>query len=254
MDERFDGYQEITLDRFSNVFLLGILLCTIAFKARNIYLEQIIQEIVTEKTGLNIYIGNVESSLFLNKIILRGVTVENPDPFKRKLFIYLPKLSISTDIPSLLQIKKLQFHLLDFEIEKINIIRKADGRVNLREISLMAENSSAVGRTIGADYVRFDIKDATFYDELDLSTNARSYPIDTYNITFTGIDSLDDIIDAIIKEVTIKAKLGETLNVVSDKLFLNIKNLQQAPGKLANIVKTPSDHLLGILKNNPSKN
>ncbi|MDP3920411.1 MAG: hypothetical protein Q8R76_06375 [Candidatus Omnitrophota bacterium] len=214
---------------------------------RNAIIKTAIESIVGKKIGLPLYLGRVRSDIFLNRIEIYGVTVENPPGYNRRLFIYLPRVTVLTGLSDLFLGDRLNLHLLDFQIETVNVIRRADGRVNLSDISGRAGKGKRRGRKISMELMRYDIKDAFFYDEADKQASVRAYAIDVYDLTFSHADSFSDVVDSVIQEVTAKAKLGETLNFVAVRFLGNISNLKAVPSQFADQAAKKAGHIFARL-------
>jgi len=233
-------FQRCIRTLFISILLCGLVSIVTWIKGRDIILKHVIQDTLRKKSGLPIYISEVRSNIFLSKVEVIGTTVENPPNFSRRLLAYIPRLTIVSDLPHLLQKDRYHFFLLDFEIEEINIMKNANGVTNLNVVARMLQEHPKFKRAIASELVRFDIKDALFYNATDTTTKLRAYAIDAYDITFKNTNTLEDIVDAVIMEITSKALLGEVFNSVSDSFFSNIKDLNKVPSKMADKVMNTS--------------
>ena len=228
-------------------FLLFFFFFAIFF-SRNILIEYFLESTLEKAFLVNVNISGVRSEPFSGNFQAEGITFENPKGFKRKLFLYMPRVNLIVDLMQWVKGKGLHFYLIDFEVETVNLIRDQAGKLNLTEILTASEKYSKQTQAISLEYLRFDIKDVFIYEEKSKHTKIRSYPLEMFDLTYANVDSLDDIIDELTVEAAKKIVPGEQLNVLVGPFFDNVKNVVKVPVKTVGSLKKTPKGIVKLLK------
>jgi len=210
------------------LMVLAVLLAAVYY-FRDLILKQVVEESIEKSLGVKVRMDRMKSFPFAGKYIAKQVTIKNPKIFSRKQLAYFPRIVLIIDNESLIRGEGVQIKLLSFKIEKMNIIQDSEKRVNLELIAHAIEKGSFFKKYVPIRLLRFSVEDVFFLDEGDKKSKVRSYPIQTGKLVYENADSLEDVLDVVIKEIISRVKLREAVNILKGTLFNNIANLTMVP-------------------------
>lgn len=110
------------------VFLvIGFLVYSIDFWGGSV-----ISKFVENKSGYNTAISSFYKNVFLGKVGLDGLIIQNPDRYSQKDFVDLNELLVDLEVGSLFK-EELVLDKVVLDLEKLTIERTADGKINAKE-------------------------------------------------------------------------------------------------------------------------
>lgn len=221
------------------LIILAIVLSA-AYYFRDFFLGRLVEDTIERNLGLEIRMGRFKSFPFKGKYILKQVTIENPTVFKRRQLAYLPHIAFIVDNGSLFKDKKPEIKLVDFTVEKMNIIKDKENRVNLELVAQTIEKSQFFKEYVPIRLLRFRVRDVFFIDEASKKSEIRAYPVQTGSLVYENADSMEDVLDVLFKEIISRVKFKEAVNILKSTLFDNIQNVTMVPTDTVKLViETP---------------
>ena len=214
------------------IFIIGIS-GFIVFK--NYFVRKFIEKRFYHHIGTNISIRDLDVSFFADHIIAKGITVYNPEGYEKRELAYIPQLKIFLNSYRALTKKEFEFYFVDLHIERLNIIKTVDGRINIKELNWAKEGGGSAPKSRWKlaiiHIVNLEINNVYYtVNRVKRKAVTKRYNIDIHDVAFKNVDSFNDVTSLVIYAVALKTKLGKTLNI-STSAYENIKNVIILPGK-----------------------
>ena len=191
---------------------LGVILLVITiigglvYAVKDFVFKEYLENIIEDNLSVKVRIDRFHSSLGLGQFRAEGITIYNPEGFGHRVAFYIPSLTMTGDVLKMIDEKTLHFYVLDFEIEKINIVKNMHGNYNLQKLAESSQRSGEGRIPFKADYMRFDLKGVFLYDETTSPPKVQAFPVELTDLSYQNLDSFDDTLDIISREVVAKVK------------------------------------------------
>lgn len=196
--------------------LFLILLSILFFVIRNLKIKDIVEDEIEQSLGIKVTIEKIDFSPLLAHIGLSGITIHNPPGFGQDELAYINSIHFVCDPAEILIQKKPNIYLFTLNLQRLNIIKNQDGKVNIKEIIPIDEDHPQ----------KHDQKTSFYFDVLVLSvgeviyiehtaqgSNIRRYPIGLKNATFVGLKDEDEVIKQVIYKAIEHTDIGKLINL-----------------------------------------
>jgi len=217
---------------FFLIFVIGIS-GIIVFK--NYFVRKFLEKTFYYHLGVQINIRDVDVSLDAGHITAKGLTVYNPEGYKKREMAYIPELKVYLNASRALTKKELEFYFINLHIERLNIIKTVDGRTNVSDLKwvnkIEGPQSASKWKFVNAHIVNLEINDVYLITQkAKKKAVIKRYDIDVDDVSFKNVDSFNDITSLVMYAVALKTKLGKTLNI-SASAYEVISNVVILPAK-----------------------
>ncbi len=113
--------------------VLAVLVGVALFVFRDAILEEITEQRLSARTGLDVRIDRLELALLKPTVTIEGFRVYNPSEFGGGAFLDLRELHVEYHRKPLAQ-GRMRFKLLRVDLDEMTLVRGRDGRWNFQEI------------------------------------------------------------------------------------------------------------------------
>jgi hypothetical protein len=215
--------------------LISLLLClTLALLIvfRNFILKTALEAFIQYETGLQLKVRNFSLGITSRVIEFEELVLLNPKGFPEPVMVFAPQLYLEYQPGSFLK-GKSHFNLIRIDLQKFNVIKTADGKVNLDALKTVKKERAEEAREAALPPEPEKKKTEFRIDSLELKIGevnivdytkdphgaSRKFIIDL-NEKYTNVTNFDDI----AKIILVKALTNTT---ISDITNLDIKNLTE---------------------------
>jgi hypothetical protein len=180
----------------------GLLVVLIALVlARDVLLKVVARFQIEAETGLRAEIGELKTTLGTGLFHVRNLKLFNPPEFGGSLMAEVPEILVDLD-PEKASGGKLSFHRLRLELTSLNIVRRADGRLNLDGVEKkirerMARRKKRKGERFefefgGISELRLTVR-KVHYTDLDRPGRSRALDLAVQDEVVTGLQTGEDL-------------------------------------------------------------
>jgi uncharacterized protein involved in outer membrane biogenesis len=157
--------------------LLALVLIVIFLLSLNSILRVVIEHNMSAQTGMDVEIGRFKMGWTKPTVEIQDLKIYNPSNFGGTPFLDIPEIHIEYDRTALLK-KDFHLTLLRINLAELDIVKSADGKLNIYEFGKTPAKSSQKKSTAVAP----DFKKQTGYDFKG---------IDALNVTFDKAKYID---------------------------------------------------------------
>ena len=217
------------------VILISVIAISGFIVFKNYFVRKFLEKAFYHHLGVQINIRDVDVSLDADHITAKGLTVYNPEGYKKREMAYIPELEVYLNPYRVLTKKEFEFYSINLHIERFNIIKTVDGRFNIKELKWANESKELPPelkwKFASAHIVNLKIIDV-YYTALRAKKKpvVKRYDLDIDDVSFKNVDSFNDITSLVMYAVALKTKLGKTLNI-SASAYEVISNVVILPAK-----------------------
>jgi len=218
-------------------FLIFVIVISGFIFFKNYIVRKIIEKRFYQNLGVKINIRDADVSFDANHITLKGLTVYNPEGYQKREMAYIPELKVYLNSYRALTKKELEFYFINLHIERLNIIKTVDGRINVSELKWASESEEPQPE-LRWKFVNVHIVNLEINDVYNITNKAKGkavikrYDIDIDDVSFKNVDSFNDIASLVFYAVALKTGLGKTMNI-SSSAYEIISNVVILPAQTA---------------------
>lgn len=123
------------------IFLFVVLAAFIFFFLGNWLLARASETIVEKVTGFPTHISSLKFNL-PNSIHIKGLQINNPSGFQKKLFAEIPEIYVNLDVPALIKKDAIHLREIRLDLQQVNIEKNVSGTSNIGLLSALAKKKS----------------------------------------------------------------------------------------------------------------
>jgi len=203
--------------RYSGVaFLILITLSFIIFfTASNLRIKEITEKGIEHSLGIKVSIDKIDFSPLLAHIELDGVTIYNPAGFVEGELAYIKSLHFMFDPLEIIIQKKPNIYLLALDLERLNVIKSKEGKVNIKEILPIKEESAPkeAGAPFYFDVVVLNIGEVRYIDYTGSVKKEHKYHIGIKDAAFVGLEDEKEIVKIVVYKAIENTDIGKLINL-----------------------------------------
>jgi hypothetical protein len=211
-------------------FLILIVLLTILFFiVKHLRIKEIVENEIEHYLGINVTINKIDFSPLLAHIEASGITVHNPRGFPEDELAYINSIHFMFDPIEILFQKKPDIYLFTLNLERLNIIKNKEGKVNLKEIIPIKEGVSREAKTsFYFDVVVLNIGKVKYLDYTGPTKKVHNYHIGIKDATFVGLKDGNEIIKMVVYKAIENTDIGKLINLTIVPVVSQIRNTVDA--------------------------
>jgi hypothetical protein len=182
---------------------------------KHLKIKDIVEREIEQQLGINVTIKKVGYSPFLTHIFLEGVTIHNPDGFKEKELAYLNSIHLVWDPGDMIILKKPNIYLCGIDLERLNIIKNKQGKVNIEELMPVKDGGSAPedNTPFFFDVLVLSIAKVTYTEYTYSGTNTHSFLIGMKDQTFVNLQDENKVVKLIIYKAIQNTDIAKMINL-----------------------------------------
>jgi len=222
----------------------------LVYSARHIIAHKAVEMGVYKVTGFPLHIGSLRLSPLHSRLEAARVKLLNPPEFVDRVFVDVQRLYVDYEFGSLL---RRQPHLtrLDLQIQKMVIVKNADGRSNIQQLSGVASREEDAPSTpFRIDTLHLEIGVITIKDYSGREPKERSLTLNI-NETFYNITESTDINRLVLLTVMKNVGLSD-FGIQAEILRRGLGEVQSSGGQLltktTDFVKKTGNKLANVVK------
>ncbi len=216
---------------FGLVFiLLFVFLATAVFVAANLRIKDIVEREIEQDIGIDITIEHVKFSPLLARISAQGIMIRNPAGFAEPELAYINVVHFIFDPIEVIVQRKPNIYLFAIDVERINIVRNAQKKVNIQEI-VANSKIKAVSETqtpFYFDVAVISIAKVNFLDHASGKKKVSTYPVRIKNATFFDLKDGNEVARMIIAEALRHTEIGKLLHMTVVPVVTQVNNTMSA--------------------------
>jgi len=119
------------------LLLITVLLCvcSAAYLSRNVILQISVEKRIRKMTSMKVNVLDAKVDLFKTRMRFEDVIIYNPDGFRDRIMADIPEIFVDYDVPNILK-GKIALHTLRVYLEQLNVIKNAEGELNLDRLKV----------------------------------------------------------------------------------------------------------------------
>ena len=210
--------------------LLFVFLATTVFVVKNLRIKELIEYELEQELDINVTIKDFSFSPLLTHVTATGVTVYNPKGFEGGELAYINSLSFDVDPIEAVVRRKPQIYLFMIDIERLNVMRNAKGKINIKEIIPQKDDvaASEAKTPFFFDVAVLSINQVNFIDHKSGRKKEYHYPVRIKNATFIGLKNGSEVVNLIIFEALKYTEVGKLVNMTVVPVFSQVNNTMSA--------------------------
>ncbi|MFA5659752.1 MAG: AsmA family protein [Oscillospiraceae bacterium] len=237
---------------FGIIFLLlAVFLAATVFVVKHLRIKDIVEYEIEQELGINVTIKEITFSPFLAHVAALGVTVHNPKGFPSEELAYINAMHFTFDPIEILFQRKPNIYLFTIDIERLNVIRNVQKKINIKELipDKEQEDVSKEQTPFYFDAAVVSISQVNFIDYSSGHKKEHHYPVKIKNATFLDLKNGSDVVRLVISEAINCTDIGKLIHVTFapvDTTVSAVWNVTNSGVKgVWDIVKMPFDLLRG---------
>jgi len=205
----------LVLGIFSLVFF--IFLSATFFIVESLRIKSLVEHEIEQDLGINITIDQIHFSPMLAHIVVDGITIQNPPGFGKGELAYINSMQFAFDPIELLVQRKPNMYFFTIDVERFNVVRNAQGKINIKELIPTKEDEivSETKTPFYFDMAVMSIKEVNFIDYKSGSKKMYHYPVGIKNATFFDLKNGSEVVRMVITEAIKYTTIGKIVPVVS---------------------------------------
>ncbi len=209
------------------MFLIVILLSCAAFAiVKHVKIKDLVERGIEKELGINISIKELKYSPLLSHISAEGVTIDNPPGFDEAELAYLNSIHIVWDLAELLFMKKPDIYLAGIDLERLNIVKNAQGEVNIKELIPIRDPSVAARDETPFifDVLILSIDKVSYTEYVRSGKKTTIYNIGIKNHAFVLLKDESEVIKLIIHNAIQNTDIGKLINLTVSPVVSGVTN------------------------------
>ncbi len=204
------------------IFALGllsliilILLSVSFFVLKHLRIKEIVENEIEHSLGISVSIKELELSPSLAHIGLKGITVHNPPGFPEDELAYIKSLHFVFDPVEMLTRRKPNIYLLTLDLERLNIVKNKEGKINIKELLPVREDTAvkAAETPFYFDVLVLSIGKVTYLDYSGTSKKEYKYTIGLKDAAFVGLRDENAVVRMIVYRALQNTDIGKLINL-----------------------------------------
>lgn len=213
---------------FSGVlfFALIIFIVSTFLVVKNLKIKDIVEKEIENALGIQVTIKELVFSPLLVHIGAVGVTVHNPDGFPEGELAYINSIHIFIDPVEVISRKKPSIYLFSLDLDRLNIIKNREGKVNLKEIATIKEDNAPRkdGTHFYFDVLILSIGEVKYIDFSSGTRKEHKYPIGLKAASFVGLKNEDEVVKMVIYKAISNTDIGKLINLTVMPVFSQLSD------------------------------
>lgn len=213
------------------IFLILAILSVIAFSiVKHLRIKEIVEDKIEDALGINVTIDKLDFSPLLAHIAANGITVHNPRGFIESELAYISSIHFVFDPIEILTQEKPNIYLFTLEIDRLNIIKNKEGKVNIKEIIPVAGEDSAQKAEVPFyfDVFVLSIGEVKYIDYTGGVKKEHKYPIGIKDAAFVGLKDTDEVVKMVVYKALENTDIGKLINLAVVPVVSQITNTANA--------------------------
>ncbi|MFZ5801333.1 MAG: hypothetical protein ACOY3D_08195 [Candidatus Omnitrophota bacterium] len=214
------------------IIILGVLFLTLLILSagffltvKHLKLKDIVEEEIESSLGINVTIEKLEFSGLLSHIGARGITIHNPAGFLESELAYLNAIHLTLDPFETFIRKKPNIYLLALDLKRLNIVKNADGRVNIKELIPIREGVAREDQTpFYFKVLVLSVGEVTYTDHTQRWAKTRRYPVRINNASFVNLQDEQAVTRLIIYKALENTDVGRLINLTIVPVFSSLND------------------------------
>lgn len=203
----------ITLGIF--FLVLQILLFSVFLFVKHLRIKEIVERQIEHDLGINVTIDKIEFSPLLVHIGVSGITIHNPEGFSEGELAYINSIHFVIDPLETIIRRKPNIYLFTLNLERLNIIKNKEGKVNIKEIVPVTEGkpSKETETHFYFAVLVLSIGEVKYIDYTGPYKVEHKYPIKLKNAAFAGLKDEKEVIKVIVYKAIENTDIGKLINL-----------------------------------------
>lgn len=207
------------------IFIFVVLVATIFFFIGNWLLARASETIVEKVTGFPTHISSLKFYL-PNSIQIKGLQINNPSGFQKKLFAEIPEVYVNLDVQALIKKEAVHLREIRLDLQQVNIEKNVSGTSNIGLLSALAKKKSTEEKPAAEstkmpfvlDKLTLSIRRVSYADVSGIIPTNVATDLHVQNEEFTNIKSPLVLVNLIIYKIIKGTTFG---NLGIDTAFLD---------------------------------
>jgi len=216
------------LKRF--IIFLGIIFLAITlflyglfFYVKHLKIKDIVEQEIEEELGIKVSINKLELSPLLTFIGAKGLTIHNPAGFPEGELAYISSIHFIIDPVDCIIRKKPNIYLFALNLERLNVVKNKEGRVNLKEILPIKDQSAPKDDVpFSFDVIILSIGDVYYTDYSMKAHKTHKYHIGIDNQAFVNLEDESEVIRLIVYKALQNTDIGKLINLTLSPLISQV--------------------------------
>lgn len=223
------------LGLFSLIFLM--LLSVSIFTLKHLKIKDVVESEIEHSLGINITIEGIEFSPLLAHIGVKGITVHNPPGFPDDELAYIGSLHFVFDPVEILTRKKPNIYLLALDLDRLNIAKNKEGKINIKELIPVRESGTVKEEPhpFYFDVLVLSVGQVTYSDYSGKNRRVYKYTIGLKDAAFVGLQDENAVVRMIVYKALQNTEIGKLINLTIVPVISSIGNTVDAAWGTARI-------------------
>ncbi|MDD5155992.1 MAG: hypothetical protein PHF11_05895 [Candidatus Omnitrophica bacterium] len=194
--------------------ILLVLFFSLFWFIKHLRIKEIVEREIEHSLGINVTIEKLEFSPLLAHIGAYGITVHNPPGFNGGELAYISALHAMFDPVEMLTRKKPNIYLFTVDLNRLNIIKNKDGRVNIKEIIPIKEDGPGEEQAgFYFDVLVLSVGRVSYAEYAGQAKKVYEYPIGLKNAAFIGLKDENEVVKEVIYRAIQNTSIGRLINL-----------------------------------------
>ena len=195
-------------------FILQVLLFSLFFIVKHLKIKEIVEKEIEQSLGINVTIDKIEFSPALAHNGASGITIHNPSGFPEDELAYIGSIQFVLDPIETIIRKKPNIYLFTLDLERLNIVKNKEGKVNIKEIIPVKEGASEEPETpFYFNVIVLSIGEVKYTDYTGGSRTERKYPIQLKNAAFVGLKNENEVVKMVVYKAIENTDIAKLVNL-----------------------------------------
>jgi hypothetical protein len=205
--------------------VITIIVVGLFLTIKHFRINQLIVNELKEELGLNVSIESITFSPLLAHIEARGITIYNPPEFKEKELAYISSIDFVFDPLEIIFHIKPQIYLFAIDLERLNIIKNIEGKVNLKEIAPIKHQESTDDQyPFSFGVMVLSVKEVNYNEYSAQGKKTSKYMINMKNQTFVQVIDEDQLIRLIVSKAIENTDIGKLIHLKVTPVLSDLHN------------------------------
>jgi uncharacterized protein involved in outer membrane biogenesis len=204
------------------IFLFSIFMSFATFFiVKNVKIKDLVEREIEAELGISISIKALKYSPLLTSVVAEGVTIYNPDGFDENELAYLNSIRLVWDLGDLIFLKKPTIYLADVDLERLNIIKNKEGKVNIKELIPIKdpEKSTKDETPFSFNVLVLSIDKVSYIEYTAKGKKSHLYNIGMKNQFFVHLEDEDQVVTLIIHRAIQNTDIGKMVNLTINPIL-----------------------------------
>jgi hypothetical protein len=222
------------------------LLVTSFVIVKRLKIKEIVDNQIEQSLGIKVSIEEIKFSPLLARISVRGVTVMNPEGFVETELAYIETIHLLIDPIEILVSKKPNIYALALNLERLNIIKNKEGKVNIEElIPIKDKNAALEDKTpFYFDILVLSVGKVRLADYSGPKLKEHIYPIGIKDATFIMLKDEQEVVRLIVSKAIANTDIGKIINL---KIIPVVSQISDTFNSAWGTAKTGAKSVWGIV-------